>query len=247
MDLGGLTTVDCKSISLMIVDDIPINSKLLAKLLEPAGFGSIVQFNNSRQALDCIGTVNPDILLLDVMMPVVDGFTFLEKVREDRSLDHIKVVMVSAVSESEEIQKAINMGADDYVTKPFNPIEVMARVKSQLRRFLQLGGGSVTASVLRIGGIELDDDAKTVRLDGEAVNLTPKEYDILRFLMQNPGKVFSPSEIYRRVWDDLPLNADNALAVHIRHIREKIEYNPAEPRYLKVVWGKGYKMEADPR
>ena len=120
-------------------------------------------------------------------------------------------------------------------------------VKSQLRRFLQLGGGSVTASVLRIGGIELDDDAKTVRLDGETVNLTPKEYDILRFLMQNPGKVFSPSEIYRRVWDDLPLNADNALAVHIRHIREKIEYNPSEPRYLKVVWGKGYKMEADSR
>ena len=105
----------------------------------------------------------------------------------------------------------------------------------------------MTASVLRIGGIELDDDAKTVRLNGEAVNLTPKEYDIPRFLMQNPGKVFSPSEIYRRVWDDLPLNADNALAVHIRHIREKIEYNPAEPRYLKVVWGKGYKMEADSR
>ena len=137
MDLGGLTTVDCKSISLMIVDDIPINSKLLAKLLEPAGFGSIVQFNNSRQALDCIGTVNPDILLLDVMMPVVDGFTFLEKVREDRSLDHIKVVMVSAVSESEEIQKAINMGADDYVTNPIQVKKLYATLARQVQGILR--------------------------------------------------------------------------------------------------------------
>lgn len=134
MDLGGLTTVDCKSISLMIVDDIPINSKLLAKLLEPAGFRSIVQFNNSRQALDSIGTVNPDILLLDVMMPVVDGFTFLAKVREDRSLDHIKVVMVSAVSEAEEIQKAISMGADDYVTKPIQAKKLYATLTGQIRK-----------------------------------------------------------------------------------------------------------------
>ena len=154
-----------------------------------------------------------------------------------REFSNVPVILLTAKSEDNDKILGLTAGADDYVTKPFNPIEVMARVKSQLRRFLQLGGGS--RKVL--------DDAKTVRLDGETVNLTPKEYDILRFLMQNPGKVFSPSEIYRRVWDDLPLNADNALAVHIRHIREKIEYNPAEPRYLKVVWGKGYKMEADSR
>ena len=174
----------------------------------------------------------------------MDGITVLSKLRKT---SNVPVILLTAKGEDTDKVLGLDVGADDYITKPFNPMEVLARVKSQLRRFLQLGGGSVTASVLRIGGIELDDDAKTVRLDGETVNLTPKEYDILRFLMQNPGKVFSPSEIYRRVWDDLPLNADNALAVHIRHIREKIEYNPAEPRYLKVVWGKGYKMEADSR
>ena len=118
-------------------------------------------------------------------------------------------------------------------------------MRSQLRRYLQLGGTAPAPAVLKIGGVELDDRAKTVSVDGESVSLTPKEYDILHFLMQNPGRVFSPSEIYRQVWDELPLNADNALAVHIRHIREKIEISPADPRYLKVVWGKGYKMEAD--
>ena len=123
-------------------------------------------------------------------------------------------------------------------------MEVLARVRSQLRRYLQLGGGIENPALLQIGGIVLDDNAKTVTLDGEPVSLTPKEYDILRFLMQNPGKVFSPSELYRKVWNDIPLNADNALAVHIRHLREKLEITPSEPRYLKVVWGKGYKMEA---
>ena len=196
------------------------------------------------EALKLVEEHDIHLILMDVMMPRLDGIRATAKLRESTN---IPIILLTAKSEDSDKVLGLNIGADDYVTKPFNPIEVMARVKSQLRRFLQLGGGSVTASVLRIGGIELDDDAKTVRLDGETVNLTPKEYDILRFLMQNPGKVFSPSEIYRRVWDDLPLNADNALAVHIRHIREKIEYNPAEPRYLKVVWGKGYKMEADSR
>ena len=167
MDLGGLTTVDCKSISLMIVDDIPINSKLLAKLLEPAGFGSIVQFNNSRQALDCIGTVNPDILLLDVMMPVVDGFTFLEKVREDRSLDHIKVVMVSAVSESEEIQKAINMGADDYVTKPIQVKKLYATPATQfpgyLYAYVKTEAVSLAAAVIVNGHVASENEISLLR------------------------------------------------------------------------------------
>ena len=204
----------------------------------------ILKAYDGYDALKILETEHADLMIIDVMMPGLDGIRTTLKVRETSS---IPIIILSAKSEDSDKILGLNIGADDYLSKPFNPLELVARVKSQLRRFLQLGGGSVTASVLRIGGIELDDDAKTVRLDGEAVNLTPKEYDILRFLMQNPGKVFSPSEIYRRVWDDLPLNADNALAVHIRHIREKIEYNPAEPRYLKVVWGKGYKMEADSR
>ena len=214
--------------------------------LKRSGY-DVIDVSNAAQAMDAYvhygGLI--DVALLDIMMPGMDGSELCRWLRQKS--DTMGIIMLSAKSQEVDKIRCLTQGADDYVTKPFNPIEVMARVKSQLRRYLQLGGGTVRSNVLHIGGIELDDDAKTVKLDGEAVNLTPKEYDILRFLMQNPGKVFSPSEIYRRVWDDLPLNADNALAVHIRHIREKIEYNPAEPRYLKVVWGKGYKMEADPR
>ena len=209
--------------NILVCDDEKDIVSALTIYLQAEGY-RVFGTENGLQALEILRREQVHLVLLDIMMPGLDGLHTMQRLRE---FSNVPVILLTA--------------------KPFNPIEVMARVKSQLRRFLQLGGGSVTASVLRIGGIELDDDAKTVRLDGETVNLTPKEYDILRFLMQNPGKVFSPSEIYRRVWDDLPLNADNALAVHIRHIREKIEYNPAEPRYLKVVWGKGYKMEADSR
>ena len=137
----------------------------------------------------------------------------------------------------------VHLGADDYVTKPFNPIEVMARVRSQLRRYLQLGGGQVLPTQVTIGGIMLDDAGRTVTVDGEPVALTPTEFDILRLLMQHAGTVFSPREIYRRVWGDSPVGVENAVAVHIRHLRSKIEIDPTEPRYLKVVWGKGYKME----
>lgn len=140
----------------------------------------------------------------------------------------------------------LTVGADDYVTKPFNPVELQARVKSQLRRYMLLGGGSKQQEegLIRIGGIELNDRTKEVTLDGEHVALTPTEYDILKLLMENPGKVFSPNEIYRTVWNDNPYGTENTVAVHIRHLREKVEYNPAEPRYLKVVWGRGYKIEA---
>ena len=133
--------------------------------------------------------------------------------------------------------------ADDYVTKPFNPVEVLARVKSQLRRYLQLGGGTVRPTALRLGGVALDDRTKEVTLDGEPVSLTPREYEILRLLMQNPGTVFSPKRIYRTVWGEEPFGVENAVAVHIRHLREKLEINPSDPRYIKVVWGQGYKME----
>ena len=202
----------------------------------------VIPARNGLEALDIVKHNDVHLVLMDIMMPVMDG---IEAMVEIRKISNVPVILLTAKSEDTDKVLGLTVGADDYVTKPFNPVELQARVKSQIRRYMLLGAGNTSAGKLVIGGIELDDDAKTVKLDGEAVNLTPKEYDILRFLMQNPGKVFSPSEIYRRVWDDLPLNADNALAVHIRHIREKIEYNPAEPRYLKVVWGKGYKLEGD--
>ena len=180
------------------------------------------------------------LALMDIMMPGMDGITAMAKLRE---FSNIPVILLTAKSEDSDKILGLSVGADDYITKPFNPVEMLARVRSQLRRYLQLGGGTVQPSTLIIGGIRLDDNAKAVTVDGENAALTPKEYDILRFLMKNAGTVFSPSEIYRRVWDDVPLNAAGAIAVHIRHLREKIEINPSEPRYIKVVWGKGYKME----
>ena len=219
--------------NILVCDDEKDIVSALTIYLQAEGY-QVFDASNGLQALEILRHEQIHLVLLDIMMPGLDGLHTMQRLRE---FSNVPVILLTAKSEDNDKILGLTAGADDYV----------ARVKSQLRRFLQLGGGTVRSNVLHIGGIELDDDAKTVKLDGETVNLTPKEYDILRFLMQNPGKVFSPSEIYRRVWDDLPLNADNALAVHIRHIREKIEYNPAEPRYLKVVWGKGYKMEADSR
>ena len=209
--------------------------------LEAEGYHVLTAFNG-REALDVFAREPVDLILLDIMMPGMDGITTMSRLREQ---SNVPVIFLTAKSEGTDKVLGLNVGADDYITKPFNPVEMLARVRSQLRRYLQLGGSAPKPAVLRIGGVELDDNAKTVTLDGDPVALTPKEYDILHFLMQHPGKVFSPAEIYRTVWAELPLNADNALAVHIRHIREKIEINPADPRYIKVVWGKGYKMEAD--
>ena len=197
---------------------------------------------SGEEALRVAKTEPVQLALMDIMMPGMDGITTMSRLREQ---SNVPVIFLTAKSEDTDKVLGLNVGADDYITKPFNPVEMLARVRSQLRRYLQLGGSAPKPAVLRIGGVELDDNAKTVTLDGDPVALTPKEYDILHFLMQHPGKVFSPAEIYRTVWAELPLNADNALAVHIRHIREKIEINPADPRYIKVVWGKGYKMEAD--
>ena len=201
----------------------------------------IFKAQTGREALSIVSREDIHLILLDIMMPEMDGLTAMAKIRE---FSNVPIILLTAKSEDSDKVLGLNIGADDYITKPFNPLEVQARVRSQLRRYLQLGSGSVQPTQLRIGGIEMDDSAKAVSVDGEKVNLTPKEYDILRFLMQNAGTVFSPDEIYRRVWEEAPLNAAGAIAVHIRHIREKIEINPAEPRYLKVVWGKGYKMEA---
>ena len=195
---------------------------------------------NGREALELVQKEEIHLILMDIMMPGLDGIAATARLREG---SNIPVILLTAKSEDTDKVLGLNVGADDYITKPFNPVELLARVRSQLRRYLQLGVGTVQPSTLVIGGIRLDDNAKAVTVDGENAALTPKEYDILRFLMKNAGTVFSPSEIYRRVWDDVPLNAAGAIAVHIRHLREKIEINPSEPRYIKVVWGKGYKME----
>lgn len=226
--------------NVLVCDDEADIAAALKIYLEADGY-RVFLAANGREALECVRHEPVQLILLDIMMPGIDGLTTLARLRE---FSNVPVIFLTAKSEDTDKILGLNVGADDYITKPFNPVEVLARVRSQLRRYLTLGGGIENPALLKIGGVELDDNAKTVTLDGEPVSLTPKEYDILRFLMQNPGKVFSPSELYRKVWDDIPLNADNALAVHIRHLREKLEINPAEPRYLKVVWGKGYKMEA---
>ena len=208
--------------NILVVDDEKDIVAALEIYLRSEGY-RVLSASNGREALSIAAREDVHLILMDIMMPVMDGLT--------------------AKGEDTDKVLGLNVGADDYITKPFNPVELLARVRSQLRRYLQLGGGQVQASTLVIGGICLDDNAKTVTVDGDPVALTPKEYDILRFLMRNAGTVFSPNEIYRRVWEDVPLNAAGAIAVHIRHLREKLEINPSEPRYIKVVWGKGYKME----
>ena len=209
------------------------------KIYLSSGDYRVFEAYNGAEALKILAREDIHLVLLDVMMPGMDGIETLTRLRET---SNVPVILLTAKSEDTDKILGLNVGADDYITKPFNPVEVLARVNSQLRRYLTLGGGNVRDSVLRVGGVELDDAAKTVTVDGEAVQLTPREYDILRLLMREPGKVFSPKEIYRAIWDEIPLGADNAVAVHIRHIREKIEIDPGEPRYLQVVWGKGYKM-----
>ncbi len=192
------------------------------------------------QALEIMEKHTVHLILMDIMMPQMDGIEAMVKIREKWN---VPVILLTAKSEDTDKILGLNVGADDYITKPFNPMEVCARVKSQLRRYMQLGGGNRLEKVIRIGGIELCDEDKTVTLDGEPVSLTPTEYEILKLLMEQPGKVFSPKEIYQKVWNDLPYGSEGTVAVHIRHLREKLEIDPAEPRYLKVVWGQGYKME----
>lgn len=198
--------------------------------------------HTGREALDVLQDKDIHLVLLDIMMPEMDGISALTALRE---YSNVPVILLTAKSEDTDKVLGLNIGADDYVTKPFNPVEVVARVRSQLRRYMQLGGGQAPeeSSICTVGNIVLDDRAKEVFADGEKVNLTPTEYEILKLLMQSPGEVFSPKEIYRRVWKNAPYGAEGTVAVHIRHLREKIEINPAEPRYLKVVWAQGYKIE----
>ena len=198
---------------------------------------------NGSEMLRLAAAQEVHLILLDVMMPGMDG---LSAMAELRKTSNVPVILLTAKSEDTDKVLGLNLGADDYVTKPFNPIEVMARVRSQLRRYLQLGGGQVLPTQVTIGGIMLDDAGRTVTVDGEPVALTPTEFDILRLLMQHAGTVFtSPREIYRRVWGDSPVGVENAVAVHIRHLRSKIEIDPTEPRYLKVVWARDTKWRND--
>ena len=224
--------------TILVCDDERDIVSALRIYLEGDGSRVLTAYDG-REALGIVATEDVQLVLLDIMMPGLDCLQVLKALREEHN---VPVILLTAKSEDTDKVLGLNMGADDYVTKPFNPVELLARVRSQLRRYMTLGGGHVAPTAVTIGGVSLDDNAKTITVDGDTVNLTPLEYDILRLLMQHPGKVFSPHEIYRRVWHEDPA-ADNPVAVHVRHIREKIEINPAEPRYLKVVWGKGYKME----
>ena len=226
--------------SILICDDEPdIVSALKIYLTSPDM--KIFTAGNGREALDILEREEIHLILMDIMMPVMDGISAMVKIREK---SNVPVILLTAKSEDSDKILGLNVGADDYVTKPFNPAEVIARVRSCLRRYLQLGGNVRRDNeTLKNGGIELDDREKRVMVDGEKVNLTPTEFDILRLFMKNPGKVFSPRDIYREVWHDSPLGSENTVAVHIRHLREKIEINPAEPRYITVVWGQGYRLK----
>lgn len=197
-----------------------------------------------KEALDVMVREDIHLILMDIMMPEMDGISAMVKIRE---MSNVPIILLTAKGEDTDKVLGLNVGADDYITKPFSPVEVAARVKSQLRRYMRLGGGAVRPQALRVGGIEMDDAAKKVMLDGEDVSLTRTEYDILKLLMEHPGQVFSPKEIYRRVWKDAPYGSENTVAVHIRHLREKLEITPNQPRYLKVVWGQGYKIEGGQR
>ena len=227
--------------SIIICDDEPdIVSALKIYLTSPDM--KIFTAGNGKEALEIMEREDIQLILMDIMMPVMDGISAMVKIREK---SNVPVILLTAKSEDSDKILGLNVGADDYVTKPFNPAEVIARVRSCLRRYTQLGGGNAKRSdeTLKTGGIELDDREKRVMVDGEKVNLTPTEFDILRLFMKNPGKVFSPRDIYREVWHDSPLGSENTVAVHIRHLREKIEINPAEPRYITVVWGQGYRLK----
>lgn len=225
--------------NILICDDEKTIRSALRIYLTSEGY-TVFEAENGAEALAIAEKEDIHLVLLDIMMPVMDGITAMTKLRET---SNVPIILLTAKSEDTDKVLGLNVGADDYVTKPFNPVELLARVRSQLRRYLNLGGSSVKASQITVGGVSLDDDAKSVTVDGDPITLTPREYEILRFLMQNVGTVFSPKEIYRRVWGEEPYGAEGAVAVHIRHLREKMEINPAEPRYIKVVWGQGYKME----
>ena len=227
--------------NILICDDQPDIVRALKIYLAPEGYRLFEAFNG-RQALDIARREELHLILMDVMMPEVDGILATSRIREE---SNVPIILLTAKSETEDVVAGLNAGADDYITKPFVPAEVLARVRSQLRRYAMLGSRTEeSAQTLAVGGISLHDGTKTVAVDGEEVALTPIEYSILRLLMRHPGKVFSTKALYEAVWQESAIGSEGAVAVHIRHLREKIEIDPSNPRYLKVIWGQGYKMES---
>ena len=229
--------------NVLVCDDDKDIVEAISIYLETAGY-AVVKAYDGFEALDKIKTEDIHLVIIDIMMPNMDGIMATRKIRE---LSQVPVIFLSAKSEDADKILGLDIGADDYVTKPFNPLELVARVKSQIRRYTQLGSITETVSdddiVIVNGGLVINDSAKSVTVDGDEVKLTPIEYNILKYLTENRGRVFNTNQIYEAVWDEDAVGSDNIIAVHIRHIREKIEINPKEPRYLKVVWGQGYKVE----
>ena len=228
--------------NVLICDDQPDIVNALKIYLKPEGY-SLFAAANGQQALDILKKEKIHLVLLDVMMPIMDGIAATKKIRE---FSNVPIILLTAKSETGDKVLGLNAGADDYITKPFVPAEVLARVRSQLRRYSRLGScPEPVDNTIIVGGLMLDDRTKTVTVDGDTVPLTPTEYAILHLLMENPGKVFSTRVLYESVWQETALGSEGSVAVHIRHLREKIEINPSEPRYLKVVWGQGYKIEGE--
>lgn len=227
--------------NILICDDDRDIVSALDIYLSSEGYHTVKAYDG-LEALTLADREELHLILMDVMMPGMDGIRTTAKLREKHN---IPIILLTAKGEDSDKILGLNIGADDYITKPFNPIEVIARVKSQLRRYTTLGGQKKeeTAALVQNGGITMNDAAKSVTVDGEAVALTPIEYNILLLLLKNPGRVFSTGQIYEQVWNDPSLGSENTVAVHIRHLREKVEIDPANPRYVKVVWGLGYKME----
>lgn len=228
-------------ITILVCDDDEKIVEAIEIYLTGEGY-HVLKAYNGIQALEILKTNSVQLLIIDVMMPKLDGIRATLKIREESS---IPIIILSAKSEDRDKILGLNIGADDYITKPFNPLELVARVKSQIRRYTQLGNVEIKneENVHKNGGLSIDDHKKKVLVDGDEVKLTPIEYNILLFLTKNIGKVFSSDQIYENIWNEDAIGADNTVAVHIRHIREKIEINPKDPRYLQVVWGVGYKVE----
>ena len=227
----------------LICDDEPDIVAALKIYLSGEGY-QLLTAAKGREALELVEREEVHLILMDVMMPLLDGITATARLREK---SNVPIILLTAKSEDSDKVLGLNIGADDYITKPFNPVEVLARVRSQLRRYTNLGGMTKPPSSLVCGGIEMDDESKSVTLDGEPVSLTPIEYSILRLFLQNPGKVYASKQIYELVWNEPARGGEGAVAVHIRHLREKIEIDPSAPRYIKVIWGQGYKLEKERR
>jgi DNA-binding response OmpR family regulator len=226
-------------VNILVCDDDKEILEAIRIYLENEGY-KVFKAANGLEALNIIENHQIHLVIMDIMMPQMDGLKATIKIREDRN---IPVIMLSAKSEDTDKIIGLNMGADDYITKPFNPLELIARVKSQLRRYTTLGSLETKSNVYKTGGLVVDDECKLVTVDGEEVKLTPVQYKILKLLTANAGRVYSIDELYEKVWQETAFSAENTVAVHIRRIREKIEINPKNPKYLKVVWGIGYKVE----